>query len=764
MRFSLKIFIYLALLILLVICTAYVSILDSKVTNKLDGALWTVPAKVYARPLELAEGGRIHLDILKKELDILSYEKTKESPQLPGEYSFTGNSISIYVRGFEKQKPSLFSLKFKEGKIESIKRKDGILIDLIQLEPLSIGGMYPIHLQDRILLNFSQVPEDLKEMILVVEDRDFFDHRGISLKSIARAFIKNTKSMGIQEGGSTITQQLAKSLFFSPEQTIRRKIKEALAAILIEIHYSKEEILLAYINDVFIAQSGKRAIHGFGLASQFFFGTTLKNLEIDQKALLVGMLKGPSLYSPVKNPKKAKERRNLVLTLLRNDFLLTQEEYVKFINKPIKAISPTYKSLSKYPSFNDLVTMDLKKNFKDRDLRTKGLKIITNLDPVIQNLLEDSVKETVLVLQKKYGDKLQDLEGAAIVIDSFSGEIKAVVGSTDPKTYGFNRSINALRPIGSLIKPFIYLSALQQFGKYNLSSLLDDSKLSVPLSGGQLWEPNNFDKKFHGMIPLHVALSESYNVATTRLGLDLGYSSVQKTFTELGIEKEIPEYPSVFVGAFEMTPIEVIQAYQTIASGGFYSPLKAIRKVNSSDNKLFFSYPSKPEQRFRSEPIFLLKFILKQTFLRGTARGFPLKVIERWNTGGKTGTSDDQRDSWFVGYAGDYLMLVWLGFDDNRKSLLTGRSGALQVWKKFMSTLDPQASEVRKPSRIKYEWVDHGDGLLSGEKCKGSLLIPFISGTEPTFLPDNRKKCRINEESYASKVVKKIKEAVQERQ
>ena len=186
--------------------------------------------------------------------------------------------------------------------------------------------MYPIHLQDRILLNFSQVPEDLKEMILVVEDRDFFDHRGISLKSIARAFIKNTKSMGIQEGGSTITQQLAKSLFFSPEQTIRRKIKEALAAILIEIHYSKEEILLAYINDVFIAQSGKRAIHGFGLASQFFFGTTLKNLEIDQKALLVGMLKGPSLYSPVKNPKKAKERRNLDLTLLMKDFLLTQEE------------------------------------------------------------------------------------------------------------------------------------------------------------------------------------------------------------------------------------------------------------------------------------------------------------------------------------------------------------------------------------------------------------------------------------------------------
>ena len=761
MKLSLKLITYLSLIIFLIISIAYVSILDSKVVNKLDGVLWTVPAKVYARPLELAEGGKINVDVLKKELEILSYELTKGIPDTPGEFSQSQQSVNIFIRGFGSQEPGLYRLKIENDKIDSIKRKDGISIDLIQLEPLSIGGMFPSHLQDRILLNFSQVPKDLEEMILVVEDRNFYSHKGISLKSIMRAFIKNTKALGIEEGGSTITQQLAKSLFFSPEQTIRRKIKEAIAALLIEMHYSKQEILLAYINDVFIAQSGRRAIHGFGLASQFFFGTDLKNLSLDQKALLVGMLKGPSLYSPINNPDRAKTRRDLVLSLIKNDSLITEEEYQDLKGKSLKVIPPSFKSLSKYPAFNDIVTLDLRKNFDDSDLRTKGLKIITNLDPVVQDYLEESIKDTKLKLKRRYGSQLNGLEGAGIVIDSFSGEVVAAIGSTKPNNYGFNRAINAVRPIGSLVKPFIYLSALQHYTKYNLSTLLDDSKLSVSLPGSKLWEPNNFDKKFHGNVPLHVALSESYNVATTRLGMDLGYSVVQETFTKLGIEKKIPKYPSIFVGSFEMTPLEAIQAYQTIASEGFYSPLNSIRTVESSGDVLSLSYPYKVEQRFRPEPIYLLKFVLKQTFISGTARGFSSRVIEKWKTGGKTGTSDDQRDSWFVGYAGNYLMVVWLGFDDNRKSPLTGRTGALQVWKNFMSRLDPIAYEVRKPSRIRYEWVDAKDGLLSGERCKGSILIPFVEGTEPEMIPQNRKKCRISEESYTTKVLNKIKEAIE---
>jgi len=761
MKLSLRLILFSSLTILLVICIAYVSILDSRVINKLEGVLWTVPAKVYARPLELAEGGNINLRQLKKELEILSYEQTKKIPKNPGEFSLNQNSASIFIRGFNSQEPGFYKLRFEKSRIKSIKRQDGISIDLIRLEPLSIGGMFPSHLQDRILLNLSQVPKDFQEMLLIVEDRNFYNHRGISLKSITRAFIRNTRALGIEEGGSTITQQLAKSLFFSPEQTIRRKIKEAIAALLIEIHYTKEEILLAYINDVFVAQAGRRAIHGFGLASQFFFGTDLKNLTLDQKALLVGMLKGPSFYSPTKNPERARTRRDLVLTLVKNDSLISEQEYLELKEKPLKVIPPTFKSLSKYPAFNDIVTLDLRKNFDDSDLRSKGLRIITNLDPVVQDYLEESIRSTKTNLKKSYGSQLNELEGASIVIDSFSGEVVAAVGSTKPKNYGFNRAINAVRPIGSLIKPFIYLSALQQYGKYNLSTLLDDSKLSVPLAGDKVWEPNNFDKKFHGNVPLHLALSESYNVATTRLGMELGYSAVQETFTKLGINKRIPNYPSIFVGSFETSPLQAIQAYQAIAADGFYSPLNSIRTVESSEDVLSLSYPYKVEQRFRSEPIYLLKFVLKQTFISGTARGYPLKVLEKWKVGGKTGTSDDQRDSWFVGYAGNYLMLVWLGFDDNRKSPLTGRSGALQVWKSFMSKLDPISYEVRKPSRIKYEWVDAKDGLLSGERCKGSILIPFVEGTEPELIPQDRKKCRISEESYTTKVLNKIKEAIE---
>ncbi|SVC11601.1 uncharacterized protein METZ01_LOCUS264455, partial [marine metagenome] len=307
MKNTIKLFTYFFLILLIVFSVAYLFLLNSKVINKLDGALWTVPAKVYSRPLVLAEEAYVNIRKLILELSLLSYEEVNEI-QRPGEFELKENTLNIFLKGSDNQKAGLFSVNIEREKIKEILREDGISIDLIRLEPLAIGGMYPSHMQDRLLLNWPQVPEDFIQMLLLVEDRDFFDHRGICYSCIARAFIKNTKALGIEEGGSTITQQLAKSLFFSPKQTFRRKIKEALAAFFIELHYSKEDILLAYINDVFIAQSGRRAIHGFGLASHFFFGSSLENLSIDQQALLIGMLKGPSLCSPTRNPLRAKQR------------------------------------------------------------------------------------------------------------------------------------------------------------------------------------------------------------------------------------------------------------------------------------------------------------------------------------------------------------------------------------------------------------------------------------------------------------------------
>ena len=759
MRFKLSLGIIIGSIaaIIAIFFAALVAIIDYRVTTKLDGVLWTVPAKLYSRPMELAESIEINRNNLIRELEMLSYKEVLQ-PERSGQFSLSKDSLKIYLRGYKDQRPGIFNIAFRESEVKSIKNQLGLSEDLIKLEPIVIGGMYPAHMEDRVLLDWPEVPQILIETILAVEDQNFFNHYGISLRSISRAFLTNIKAGEVEQGGSTITQQLAKSLFFTSEQTIRRKVMEAIASLLIEFHYSKEEILLAYINDVFLAQSGRRAIHGFGMGAQHFFGTSIKNLDKDQIALLVGMLKGPSLYNPRRNPQNATKRRNLVLSILNKSQKLSDTEFEQLKIKELGTAPPNYRTETKYPAFHDLVRIELQENFNEKDLRTKGLAIETNVDPILQASLEDSIVKTKKQLIEKYGTKLNELEGAAIAVDISNGEVKAVVGSSSPSSYGFNRSINAIRPIGSLVKPFIYLTALDQYDQYNLTTILDDSKLSVP-SGGVIWEPDNFDKKFHGNIPLHVALWQSYNIASARLGLDIGFEAVASMFSKLGIKKQFQNYPSLFIGSFELSPYQAIQAYQTIAADGFYTPLRSIREIKDVKGEIEFSYPYSIEQRIRPEPVALIKFAMQQTFERGTARGYSSKDIQSWNAGGKTGTSDDQRDSWFVGFAGETLVLVWLGFDDNRQTPLTGRTGAFQVWKNFIDDIKPVSKQKTVLPRINYVWTDMNDGLLSGKKCKNSLLVPFIEGTEPNITPTVRRKCSNRNENPSEGLLDKLKEA-----
>lgn len=756
-KLSISLFIGSFAVIIFIFSAALIAIIDYRVTAKLDGVLWTVPAKLYSRPLELAENIEINIDNLVRELEMLSYIEVS-NPERSGQFSLSKDNLQIFLRGYKDQRSGIFNISLGNQKIKRITNQLGLSEDLIKLEPIVIGGMYPAHMEDRVLLDWPEVPQILIETILAVEDQNFFNHYGISLKSISRAFLTNIKAGEVEQGGSTITQQLAKSLFFTSEQTIKRKVMEAIASLLIEFHYSKEEILLAYINDVFLAQSGRRAIHGFGLGAHHFFGTSIKNLDTDQIALLVGMLKGPSLYNPRRNPKNATKRRNLVLSVLKRNFNISDAEYENLTIKQLGISAPNYRTETKYPAFHDLVRLELQENFNERDLRTKGLAIETNVDPILQDALEEAIVKTKNQLINKYGTKLNDLEGAAIAVDISNGEVKAVVGSTRPSSYGFNRSINAIRPIGSLVKPFIYLTALDQYKDYNLTTILDDSRLSLP-SGGIIWEPDNFDKKFHGNIPLHVALWQSYNIASARLGLELGFRSVETMFSKLGIKKQFQDYPSLFIGSFELSPYQAIQAYQTIAADGFYTPLRSIREIKDIKGEIEFSYPYSIEQRIRPEPVALLKFAMQQTFERGTARGYPSKTIESWSAGGKTGTSDDQRDSWFVGFAGETLVLVWLGFDDNRQTPLTGRTGAFQVWKNFIDDINPVSKQKTSLPRINYVWTDMNDGLLSGKRCKNSLLVPFIKGTEPNITPTVRRKCSNRKETSDGGFLERLKEA-----
>ena len=350
--------------LIFVFSAAVIAIIDYRVTAKLDGVLWTIPAKIYSRPLELAEGININSKNLSKELEMLSYVKVN-NPVSAGQFNLSKNKLKIFLRGYLDQKPGIFEITFKDSRVQDITNQLGLSEDIIKLEPTVIGGMYPSHMEDRVLLSWPDVPQKLVDTILAVEDQDFFSHYGVSFKSISRAFLKNIQAGEVQQGGSTITQQLAKSLFFSSDQTIRRKIMEAIASLLIEFHYSKEEILLAYINDVFLAQSGRRAIHGFGMGAQHFFGTSINNLSEDQIALLVGMLKGPSLYNPRRNPSNATKRRNLVLKILNNSNKISDSKYESLKGKSLGITSPNYRTEIKHPAFHDVVRIELQKNFAD---------------------------------------------------------------------------------------------------------------------------------------------------------------------------------------------------------------------------------------------------------------------------------------------------------------------------------------------------------------------------------------------------------------
>ena len=408
----------------------------------------------------------------------------------------------------------------------------------------------------------------------------------------------------------------------------------------------------------------------------------------------------------------------------------------------------------------DLVKLELRDNFSDKDLRINGLKIHTNIDPVIQEITEESLKLTLESLNFKYKQNMKDLQGAAVVINLNSGKVLSLVGGISPNDYGFNRALNASRSIGSLIKPAVYLTALKKYDEYNLNTFLDDSKFTLILPEGGTWQPKNFDSKFHGLIQLHESLWESYNVATARLGMDLGVEEVLNDLKGLGYNEDLIPLPSYLIGSLEMTPLQVAQIYQTIGSEGFLSTLKAVSYVTDSNKTSIWKNPLQLEQRFRSEDIHLLKFPLEQTFTRGTARGLSMQQLNKWNPGGKTGTSNDQRDSWFAGYAGDYLVVIWLGFDDNRKTSLTGRSGALKAWKRIMSKLDPIAERKAIPNKIRYDWVNLEDGLLSGKECNNSVYMPFIKGFEPQVISPKAKNCRILERSYKTDFVEKVKKIV----
>ena len=445
----------------LVVLAGFAVYLDAVVQEKFSGKRWTIPAKVYARPLELFVGQKLSKDDFLTELDALGYRRESVANG-PGAASVNGNTVDLNTRGFQfyegLEQAQPVRVRFSGDYVAELSGSKGAKLAVVRLEPLLIGGLYPKNLEDRILIKIDQVPPYLLETLVAVEDRDFYSHHGVSPKSIARAIWVNTSSGQMRQGGSTLTQQLVKNFFLTNERSLSRKLNEAMMALLLELHYDKREILEAYLNEVFVGQDGQRAVHGFGLASQFFFSQPLSELKLHQVALLVGMVKGPSYYNPRRYPERALERRNLVLDLLAQQGVATPEQVEAAKKMPLGVTKRGSLADSSFPGFLDLVKRQLREDYRDEDLTEEGLRIFTSFDPILQMKAEASVNDTFKRLAGRKGS--EDVEAAMVVTNPETGEVQAMIGSRQASFAGFNRALDAVRPIGSLIKPAVYLLSL----------------------------------------------------------------------------------------------------------------------------------------------------------------------------------------------------------------------------------------------------------------------------------------------------------------
>lgn len=711
----------LAVFAILVVVGIY---LDSVVKQRFEGQLFDLPTVVYARILNLAPGDSISIQEVRNELDVLNYRKVRQ-PHYPGEYSSSATKIELIRRPFEfsdgPEPDRRVMLHFSFSGIERIQSLEqrGEL-GYLRIEPKMLGMLEKSQGEQRLFLRRDQFPEMIVDALLVTEDRHFYQHDGVSPLAIARAMVANIKAGRTVQGGSTLTQQLAKNLFLSSDRTLWRKIREAYIALILDYRYSKDRILEAYLNEVYLGQSQGQAIHGFGLAARFYFGQPIQELRIDQLALLVGMVKGPSYYNPVRFPERAKQRRDLVLRLMMQHDILTARDYDMAASRPLD-IQDNPRTASRQPAYFQQVSIELKQKVGDVFQADSGLRVFTSLDPVSQQQLERALANKIPQLASVAG---KALEGAAVAVDRHSGEIRAMVGGKRTGYDGFNRALNARRQIGSLAKPAVYLTALQQPEKYNLATTLHDKPISLKGSKGDVWSPRNYDRKFRGDVPLYLALAKSLNVPTVELGMQVGIANVVKTLERLGVdENEISPVPSMFLGSFTLTPFQVAQMYQTLTNSGQRAELSALRSVIDLDGNILYQSLPRATQTVDQQAAWLTTYAMKRGVMEGTGRYLNNQFA--WAAlAGKTGTSNDTRDSWFVGVDGREVTTIWLGRDDNKSTKLTGSSGALRVYAEYLKHRIPEKLSLPWPQGIStLGFAPTTQGSLS-LKCGSEFTLP----------------------------------------
>lgn len=724
-------------IVAMVLLALYLIKLDRTITHKFEGKRWDIPAKVYSQPLELYQGANVDNETMKTWLELLNYQNKKDYDRT-GSFHKSGSTYFIHTRGFsysanDVDKEQVIKMTIANKKIKSIQSTEPNDTGIIRLEPVSIGGIYPDSNEDRLVVSLDEVPQPLIDALIATEDRGFYEHKGISIRGIARA-VANNFSGGSMQGGSTITQQLIKNFYLNSDRTMKRKANEALMAVLLERHYSKDEILQTYLNEIYLGQNGNRSINGFGLASQFYFNKPLNELRLDQQAMLVGMAKGPSVYNPRRHPEAAKTRRNVVLSNMQAMGTLSQEEFEAASEKPLGVVDKPVEGKSQFPDFLDIVKRELNDVYYSDDLKNEGLIIISTLDPIAQ-LAADKAVDNKLGELRRSSSKTKDLQGALVSANPETGELVSVVGSGSEFT-GFNRAVDAKRPVGSLLKPIIYMTALES-GRYNLASSVDDSPITITLKDGD-WNPKNYDGRDHGFVPLSTALAKSYNQSAVRLGMEFGLDTFAKQLRRMGIEEKIPPYPSTLLGAVNLSPMDMLGVYQVFATGGFRTPIHSIRTVIDDRGRILQRTGLNTQRSLPPEANFLTNYALQQVVKEGTGRRAN-SLGNNLNIAGKTGTTNDYRDAWFAGYSGNYVSVVWVGRDDNKPIGLSGGTGALPVWVDYMRRLKLTPVAMAEPEGIEWLWLENNSGKLSNEKCANARYLPVMSA----YLPKEASDCAL---------------------
>ena len=653
---------------------------DQKIERKLEGQTWNLPAQVYARPLIVEQGKRLSQQAFIKALKQLNYRAVR-SVQAKGQFSVSGNKVTVYRRSFEELgeiEPELqVSIRFSQGAVFSIK-SEGEEFHKFHFDPLLLTRLSSDQAEDRVFVSFTKIPALFIDTLLLMEDRDYYHHQGVSPFAIVRAFIVNLKAGHTVQGGSTLTQQLAKNLFLSQKRSLWRKVQEAYIAVLLDYKYSKDKLLEAYLNEVYLAQNGNKGVYGIGLASDFYFGRPINELRVDQIALLVAIIKGPSYYNPRRHPARAIARRDLVLRLMVENSLINKSQYQYAVKDQLALVDRHALNQRSNPAFISLLKRELKNQVPMAVRKKSGLLIFTSIDPIAQKHAEIAVSTGIKRIKKK-GQK--DLQGAMVVTDREYAEIRAIVSGKEVKFNGFNRALDAARPIGSLVKPPVYLTALEN--GYTLDDRLKDKPIVLKNSTGQRWQPKNYDRKFRGEVSLAYALTHSLNVPTVNLGMHVGLHNIIDSLHKMGIDKKIKPYPSLVLGSLSLSPFEVAQMYQPITMQGRYKKLSMIRGISTGDGELLYDRSNTFQQRFSAEAVTELIKILHNVTQTGTARSL------RWRNPegvfyGKTGTTNKLNDSWFVGFDDSEVLSIWVGRDNNKSAGLTGSKGALVLFSKYM--------------------------------------------------------------------------------